>query len=250
MRVGELAKRAGITVRTLQYYDKEGLLSPSAESEGGFRLYSENDVVKLAQILTMKELGFSLSEIKERMKSLDTMEDVVSLLAEQAMVIRRKIEQLTNALKEIEAFTEEIEQVEQVDFQKYLGILVNMQMKNEHYWMIKHFDSEILSEMSKRVSKENVAELIEKINRLFGLSAKYARKGIAPESDKAQKLATEFWEMMMEITGGDMELLQKLNKTAEKFSESHKPANKTYMEAQDFIGQALEKYFEEAYKNE
>ena len=47
MTVGELAKKMGVTIRTLQYYDKEGLLSPSAESEGGRRLYTDKDLVLL-----------------------------------------------------------------------------------------------------------------------------------------------------------------------------------------------------------
>ena len=64
MTVGELAKKMGITIRTLQYYDKEGLLSPSAESEGGRRLYTDKDIVLLHQILSLKSLGFSLKDIK------------------------------------------------------------------------------------------------------------------------------------------------------------------------------------------
>ncbi|HJB04372.1 MAG TPA: MerR family DNA-binding transcriptional regulator, partial [Candidatus Merdibacter merdigallinarum] len=47
MTVGEVAKKMGVTVRTLQYYDKEGLLSPSAESEGGRRLYTDKDLITL-----------------------------------------------------------------------------------------------------------------------------------------------------------------------------------------------------------
>ena len=50
MTVGQLAKKMGVTVRTLQYYDKEGVLSPSAESEGGRRLYTDKDIVLLHQI--------------------------------------------------------------------------------------------------------------------------------------------------------------------------------------------------------
>ena len=66
MTVGELAKKMGVTIRTLQYYDKEGLLSPSAESEGGRRLYTDKDLVLLHQILSLKSLGFSLKDIKGR----------------------------------------------------------------------------------------------------------------------------------------------------------------------------------------
>jgi len=54
MSVGEVAKKIGVTVRTLQYYDKIGLLSPSAESEGGRRLYTDKDLVMLHQIISLK----------------------------------------------------------------------------------------------------------------------------------------------------------------------------------------------------
>ena len=54
----------GLTIRALQYYDREGLFSPSCISEGGRRLYSNKDIVKLHQILTLKSLGFSFNEIK------------------------------------------------------------------------------------------------------------------------------------------------------------------------------------------
>ena len=72
MTVGQAAKKGGVTVRTLQYYDKEGLLSPTAVSEGGRRLYTDKDVVRLHQILSMKSLGFSLDDIKNRLIPLDT----------------------------------------------------------------------------------------------------------------------------------------------------------------------------------
>ena len=67
MTVGELAKKMGTTVRTLQYYDKEGLLSPTTESEGGRRLYTHKDMIKLHQILSLKSLGFSLDDIKNKL---------------------------------------------------------------------------------------------------------------------------------------------------------------------------------------
>lgn len=79
MTVGEVAKKIGVSVRTLQYYDKEGLLSPSAESEGGCRLYTDKDLVMLHQIISLKSLGFSLDDIKHRLISLETPADVANL---------------------------------------------------------------------------------------------------------------------------------------------------------------------------
>ena len=102
MTVGEVAKKMRTTVRTLQYYDKEGLLSPSAESEGGRRLYTDKDLVTLNQIISLKSLGFSLDDIKEWLISLETPADVANALTEQADDIRQKIEQLQASLSSIE----------------------------------------------------------------------------------------------------------------------------------------------------
>ena len=62
--ISQIAKLSGISVRTLQYYDEIGLLKPSSLSESGYRLYDEEALGKLQQILTLKELDFSLKEIQ------------------------------------------------------------------------------------------------------------------------------------------------------------------------------------------
>lgn len=87
MTVGKLAERMGVTVRTLQYYDREGLLSPTAESGGGRRLYTDKDMIQLHQILSLKSLGFSLDDIKNRLAPLDTPADVADALAAQAAAV-------------------------------------------------------------------------------------------------------------------------------------------------------------------
>lgn len=124
MTVGELAKKMGTTVRTLQYYDKEGLLSPTTESEGGRRLYTHKDMIKLHQILSLKSLGFSLDDIKNKLISLDTPEEVANVLNEQSLAIQQKIEQLTEAVTAIETLKNEVLQMQVVDFKKYADIIV------------------------------------------------------------------------------------------------------------------------------
>ncbi|MFB5761294.1 MerR family transcriptional regulator [Paenibacillus medicaginis] len=63
-KVGDLAKLTGLTVRTLRFYDQIGLFSPSGQTESGHRLYSESDMSRLQQIVSLKELGLSLEEVK------------------------------------------------------------------------------------------------------------------------------------------------------------------------------------------
>ena len=63
LKVGELAQRTGLTVRTLHHYDEIGLLRPSVHTESGHRLYTERDVARLQQVLSLRQLGFALEEI-------------------------------------------------------------------------------------------------------------------------------------------------------------------------------------------
>lgn len=65
MTVHEVAKLTGITIRALHYYDEIGLLEPAKADKTKYRLYTENDLEKLQQILFYREVGFSLKEIKE-----------------------------------------------------------------------------------------------------------------------------------------------------------------------------------------
>lgn len=64
-KVGELARRTGLTVRTLHHYDRIGLLRPSARSSAGYRLYGEQEIARLQQILSLRQLGFTLEQIRE-----------------------------------------------------------------------------------------------------------------------------------------------------------------------------------------
>ena len=159
LTVGEVAKRMDVTVRTLQHYDKEGLLSPSALSEGGRRLYTDKDIVKLHQILSLKHLGFSLNDIRDRLIPLDDPADVAQILSEQAATIRNKIANLTESLSEIEALKTEVLEMQTVDFKKYADIIVNLEMKNDFYWLIKHFDGETLDHIRSRFDRKAVSRL-------------------------------------------------------------------------------------------
>ena len=67
MKISEVAKLSGITVRTLHYYDEIELLKPSETTEAGYRMYSSEDLERLQQILFFRELDFQLNEIKEIM---------------------------------------------------------------------------------------------------------------------------------------------------------------------------------------
>ena len=193
MTVGEVAKKMGVTVRTLQYYDKEGLLSPSAESEGGRRLYTDKDLITLHQIISLKSLGFSLDDIKERLISLETPADVANALTEQADDIRQKIEQLQASLSAIEQLKAEVLQMQTVNFKKYADIIVNLQMKNDSYYLIKRFDDDTLDHIRSKFDKESGLDFMDRFNRLSDEIVQLQKENVPPESEKCQQVVKEYW---------------------------------------------------------
>ena len=242
MTVGQIAKKIGVTVRTLQYYDREGLLAPSAESEGGRRLYTDQDVVRLHQILSMKHLGFSLDEIKNRLTALDTPADVAAALSEQAAALRKKIGALSSSLKDVEALQAEVLQMQQVDFKKYADIVVNLQMNNEFYWLIKYFDDQALDHFRSLFDPDSGAAMLKTYTRLFQEAVRLQRDGVPPESERGQEFAKAFWDMILEFTGGDMSMLPKLLDA--RRVENDDPVWKEQMETvNSYIEPALDAYF-------
>ncbi|TFC35121.1 MerR family transcriptional regulator [Cryobacterium sp. TMT2-42-4] len=74
MHIGELAEKTGLSLRTIRHYDEIGLLKASGRTEGGFRLYTQEDLSRLILIRRMKPLGFSLEEMIELLKVIDILQ--------------------------------------------------------------------------------------------------------------------------------------------------------------------------------
>lgn len=74
MQIGEVAERVGLSIRTIRHYEEAGLIVPSARSEGGFRLYTEPDLSRLAVVKRMKPLGFTLDEMRDLLTVLDALD--------------------------------------------------------------------------------------------------------------------------------------------------------------------------------
>ncbi|OOM80518.1 MerR family transcriptional regulator [Clostridium sp. BL-8] len=87
MKISEFAKRSGVTVKTLRYYDKIGLLQPSVKTDVGYRIYCDEDFIKLQQITTLKFIGLSLEEIdqliNEKNESIESIIDIQTRALEE-----------------------------------------------------------------------------------------------------------------------------------------------------------------------
>ena len=243
MTVGEVAKKMDTTVRTLQYYDKEGVLSPSSESEGGRRLYTYKDIIKLHQIQSMKYLGFSLDDIKNRLVSLDTPEQVTAVLKEQASEIRGRINALTEVLSNLETLTTETEQMKTVDWHKYADIVAILRNGLKEHWAIKYFDGKILDRV-RNMNEERGAALAATWKHLIQQVMDLKKEGMPPESPQGHAFAKEFWDYITEFTGGDMTLLPELLKFEETIDGWDEEWKTAWENASDYIQPALGSYFQ------
>ncbi|HCW53057.1 MAG TPA: methyltransferase type 11 [Clostridium sp.] len=108
MKIGEFAKRSGVTVKTLLHYDKIGLLKPSEKTESGYRLYCEDDFLKLQQITTLKFIGLSLSEIKNVLfESGENLENMIAIQKKALEEKKKHIEEIIGVFNKAEVTAKE-----------------------------------------------------------------------------------------------------------------------------------------------
>jgi DNA-binding transcriptional MerR regulator len=103
--IGEVAHRLSLNPQTIYFYERIGLIPPITRNESGYRLFSEEDIVRLSLIMNLKNLGMTLEEIKEILKLKDnhllTCEEVAQELQEKISQINTKIAQLTTLRTEL-----------------------------------------------------------------------------------------------------------------------------------------------------
>lgn len=120
---GEIAKMAGVTIRTIRYYDTKGILKPSHHTDAGHRLYSDEDFMKLKKILALKYLGLSLDEVMNTENSDFEKDDMVNSLKLQKSIIQNKINHMKIVIEAIETAENSIEKDENLDWKKTVDII-------------------------------------------------------------------------------------------------------------------------------
>lgn len=105
---GELARLCGVSVRTVQYYDERGILTPSELSEGGRRLFSDTDLKTLETICFLRELGISIKDIADILKSTESKEVIELLLRQQEEELEKEIREKSAQLAKVKGIQREM----------------------------------------------------------------------------------------------------------------------------------------------
>jgi DNA-binding transcriptional MerR regulator len=231
--ISQVAELTGISTRTLQYYDEIGLLKPSELTPSGYRLYSDEVLQKLQQILFFKELDFKLKEINEILQKPEF--DKVEAFKKQKKLLclkRDRIDKLIELLDRLEK-GEPCMSFKEFDLSEYIEALEQFKNQKE-YDVIKHWGS-----------IENFNQLIQKIKDDESNVAKLAIKqfGSIEKYTEAMKYNLEHFSDLMEqskeLAKNKDEILQKSNDLYVKLtSELTKDA--ASREIQDIVHEIVE----------
>lgn len=128
---GEMAKLCGVSVRTVQYYDKRGILVPVDLSEGGRRIYSEDDLQKLKIICFLREMGISISSISEILQEENPQNLIELLLSQQEQTLISEISDRQKQLKALKELSRSVKENENFSLKSIGDVAYQMKNKNK-----------------------------------------------------------------------------------------------------------------------
>jgi len=232
LKVGELAKRTGVTVRTLHHYDQIGLLKPSLHTEAGHRRYDADDVARLQQIVSLRQLGFSLEEIRGCLdrpdfSPLEVIRLHVSRLREQIKMEQGLCERLESLATHLRAA--------EVSAEEFIQTIERMTMIENYYTPEQ---MEYLKKRREEVGEERMRQAPNDWAVLFADYRAAMEQGIDPADPRAQALAKRQQALVNEFTGGDTGIERSLTRLwkdqgdnlATQHSYGLSPDLKEYME--------------------
>ncbi|MDE5588385.1 MAG: MerR family transcriptional regulator [Acetatifactor sp.] len=128
---GEMAKLCGVSVRTVQYYDTRGILTPSELSEGGRRLYSEDDLKRMKIICFLRDTGISINSIGELLSGDDPGSVISVLLEQQEQLLREEVNERQAKLDMLDGIKRELKSVENFSVESIGDIAYAMENKKK-----------------------------------------------------------------------------------------------------------------------
>jgi DNA-binding transcriptional MerR regulator len=199
LTVGELARRCGLTVRTLHHYDAIGLLTPSLRSDAGYRLYDRANVERLHRIQALRQLGLSLADIGTALSGPE--QPLADVIDRQIVQLDRELAQAARLRERLVALRGQLAAGQSPDLADWLDTLELMTMYE------KYFSPEELKQLPMHHDRQAQAEwqaLVTAVQAAID-------RGAAPEDHDAQLLALRWMQTLQRDTGGNPDFLLRLN---------------------------------------
>ncbi|MGN0060426.1 MAG: MerR family transcriptional regulator [Coriobacteriales bacterium] len=202
--VGQVSELAGVSIRTLRYYDKIGLLSPSSRSDAGYRLYSDDDLRRLQQIFLFRELEFSLEDIRRVLDSPGF--DRERALDQQVELLRMRRQHLDDLIELAESLRAESLRAESlrgkegdtVSFEAFdTGKIDEYTRRAKQEWGNTQAWGEF-EEKHAGYTHEQEADLGSRLMQLFVPFGSMAKSGADPACAQAQQQAAKIQAFITE----------------------------------------------------
>ena len=205
--IKEFADLTNVTVRTLHYYDQVGLLKPSFQKANRYRVYTETDLLKLQQVVTLKFMGFSLDQIRTLLNSKGY--EAAKALRVQAGAVKDEIARLREASRALEQVLNLLETKGRIHREKLIKILEVIQMGEDvkKTWHEKFFTEAELKEF-KEVGKKYTPEMLKAYQDRWAALIEEVKSNLKadPASGIAQSLAKRWKELLDEAYGDHPQL--------------------------------------------
>ncbi|GJH18340.1 MerR family transcriptional regulator [Caballeronia novacaledonica] len=201
LKTGELAKKSGLTVRTLHHYDAIGLLTPSARADNGYRLYNRDDIARLHRIQALRGFGLSLADIGAYLSQPDT--PLAELIARQIVMLDHQIEKaarLRDRLGNLRGMLIDGKEPELADWLNTLELMTMF----DRYFSPEELDRLPMYRNTHTQSSEWTA-LIADARALMDA-------GVPADDARARALADRWMTLLARDTNDDPRLLSKLNR--------------------------------------
>lgn len=204
-RIGELARRTGLTVRTLHHYDEIGLLAPSYRTRAGHRQYTADDVARLQMIVSLRQLGLSLREIGGWLSRPDT--SPRSVIELHLARLRQQIDEQQALYRRLEAIAGRLRTAEEVSAEDFLTTMEMIAMYDKYY---SEEQRQKIEERGRQLGPEAIRAAEKEWPELIAKVRAEMEKGTDPASETVQALARRWMELVHAFTGGDPGITQSL----------------------------------------
>lgn len=245
--VGEVAAATGLTVRTLQHYDNIGLLPVSGRTEGGRRLYTQIDLLKLEQIIFYRSIGISLKNMKEKLNNPQSLSELESVLVGHQRALLQKINTLNFSMSLLDSSLEVIKTGKYPPWEMLTSLIRMMDGSSLFDWTTFEFDSKLYQTLDEQgiATMSAAVELYHSIHALMVEAITLQAVNTTPGDAAAQKLAARWWNLIMDLTNGDENRVSAFS-TMNDARETWPAAERSLFEkAETFLETALETYIRE-----
>jgi MerR family transcriptional regulator, thiopeptide resistance regulator len=191
-KIGELARRTGLTVRTLHHYDEIGLLSPAQRSDGGHRVYDEADVQRLYRIVSLRSLGFPLDAIAQALDSQGF--DPKAAVDDHLRRLEAQIAQEQQLLDKLRTLRQRL------DADDFLTTIEEITMR-ERYYTPEQLDQ--LEQRRQALGEEAIKDVEREWGEIFATLKQEMDSGTDPADPRLRPIGERSRELIEMFTGGD-----------------------------------------------